>query len=76
MVYVIYTGIDLNPNPLRDGIIPMDIRDIRECQRLIEDTYGDAVYLAEDEYAVTMDEFIRMAQPDEKFYIGNVLLMH
>ncbi len=50
--------------------------EIHECQRLIEDVYDDAVYLADEEYAVTMDEFVRRAEPGEKFYIGNILLMH
>lgn len=49
---------------------------IQECQRLIENTYGDAVYLVDEEYAVTMDEFIRRAEPGERFYIGNILLMY
>lgn len=49
---------------------------IYECERLIEDTYDDAVYLTNEEYAVPMDKFIRMVEPGERYYIGNILLMH
>lgn len=49
---------------------------IQACQRLVEDTYGDAVYLSNEGYAITMDEFMRQAEPGERFYIGNILLMH
>lgn len=49
---------------------------IDECERLLKDTYSDAVYLTDEEYAVTMDEFIRMAEPGDRYYIGNILLMH
>lgn len=48
---------------------------IHECQRLIEDAYDDVVYLTNEKYAVTMDEFVRQAEPGERFYIGNILLM-
>lgn len=49
---------------------------IDECERLLKDTYDDAVYLADEGDAVTMDDFIRMAEPGERFYIGNIVLMH
>ena len=48
---------------------------IDEYERLIEDVYDDAVYLTNEKYAVPMDKFIRMAEPGERYYIGNILLM-
>jgi len=49
---------------------------VYRLQLSIEDGYDDAVYLAEEEYAVTMDKFIRMADPGRKYYIGNIIGMH
>lgn len=48
---------------------------IDEYERLIEDIYDDAVYLTNEKYAVSMDKFIRMVEPGERYYIGNILLM-
>ena len=49
---------------------------IYRLQMLIEDGYDDAVYLAEGQYAVTMDKFIRMVDPGRKYYVGNIVGMH
>lgn len=40
---------------------------------LIEDTWTDAVFW---NYPVTWDRFIREAELDKKYYIGNVIGMH
>lgn len=49
---------------------------INEIQRIIEDNYGDAVYLTESQYALSFDRFVREAEDNRKYYIGNVILMH
>lgn len=49
---------------------------ICRLQMLIEDEYDDAVYLAEGQYAVTMDKFIRMVDPGRKYYVGDIIGMH
>ena len=41
----------------------------------IEDRYGDLVYL-EDEGWATFDQFMRSADPETTYYIGNVILCH
>lgn len=58
--------------------------DIYECESLLRDPYGDvlyltsedAVYLTDEEFAVPIDQFIRMVKPRERYYIGNIFLMH
>ena len=49
--------------------------EMSSLQNLIENTYGDAVYLVDDGYAVSADEFIRRAVPGIPYFIGNVLMM-
>lgn len=42
---------------------------------LVDDIYGDAVYL-DGSYYDSFDYFIRNAEPGEKYYFGNVLQIH
>lgn len=45
-------------------------------QKLIEDDSSDAVYLTEEDHAINLDTFIRHAEPEQKYYIGNIVMMH
>lgn len=45
-----------------------------EISAAVKDDYGDMVYL--DGYSYTLDYFIRNADPDTLYYVGNVILLH
>lgn len=47
---------------------------VHHIQETIEDKYGNAVLLNDSFYS--FDTFIRMMEPDVKYYLGNVYLMH
>ena len=48
--------------------------DCYELRSLIQDDYGDMVYLNSSLY--TLDAFVREADPDKTYYIGNACLIH
>ena len=45
-----------------------------DIQSLIEDTFDDAMYYNYE--LMTLDTFIRISNPNSKYYLGNVVLMH
>ena len=47
-----------------------------QIRDIMEDSYSNAVYLAEEQYAITFDQFFRMAQEDTNYFIGNLIAMH
>lgn len=52
--------------------------EVSNLQELLEESYDNAVYLGDYEYDkfLSFDRFIREAETDALYYIGNVILMH
>ena len=51
-----------------------DDPDVLDLRLLIRNTCGDMVYF--DGLVKPLDDFIREADPDTKYYVGNVVLIH
>lgn len=51
-----------------------DDADIYDLRLLIRDTCGDLVYFENE--VMPVDDFVRKAEPNKKYYIGNVILIH
>lgn len=51
---------------------------ISDLQEILEESYGNAVYLGNYEYDnfLYFDRFIREAETDVWYYIGSIILMH